>query len=191
MVGARASCVIRMESINVKGCLIRREFSEPIQPFQCNPSQSIAIRRNPSNPSQSIQYIIVIHPSQSIAIHPSQSTRNPSQSTRNPSQSTRNQSQSTRNPSQRQAHRLNAQHGSNAQHTELTQSWVRTCRRALEWGWGMRRDVEDGEVVMLTASEKLRRRQGLRRGEQRVSDARQPGSPDRIALAAYHRDGCR
>ena len=94
MVGARASCVIRMESINVKGCLIRREFSEPIQPFQCNPSQSIAIRRNPSNPSQSIQYIIVIHPSQSIAIHPSQSTRNPSQSTRNPSQSTRNQSQS-------------------------------------------------------------------------------------------------
>ena len=171
MVGARASCVIRMESINVKGCLIRREFSEPIQPFQCNPSQSIAIRRNPSNPSQSIQYIIVIHPSQSIAIHPSQSTRNPSQSTRNPSQSTRNQSQSTRNPSQRQAHRLNAQHGSNAQHTELTQSWVRTCRRALEWGWGMRRDVEDGEVVMLTASEKLRRRQGLRRGEQRVSDA--------------------
>ena len=177
MVGARASCVIRMESINVKGCLIRREFSEPIQPFQCNPSQSIAIRRNPSNPSQSIQYIIVIHPSQSIAIHPSQSTRNPSQS--------------TRNPSQRQAHRLNAQHGSNAQHTELTQSWVRTCRRALEWGWGMRRDVEDGEVVMLTASEKLRRRQGLRRGEQRVSDARQPGSPDRIALAAYHRDGRR
>ena len=156
-----------------------------------NPSQSIAIRRNPSNPSQSIQYIIVIHPSQSIAIHPSQSTRNPSQSTRNPSQSTRNQSQSTRNPSQRQAHRLNAQHGSNAQHTELTQSWVRTCRRALEWGWGMRRDVEDGEVVMLTASEKLRRRQGLRRGEQRVSDARQPGSPDRIALAAYHRDGRR
>ena len=111
-----------------------------------NPSQSIAIHRNPSNPSN--------------PFNPS----NPS------SQSNRNPSQSTRNPSQRQlAHRLNAQHGSNAQHSR-----VRTCRRALERGWGVAQgcvDREDGEVVLLTAPEKLRRRQGLRRGEQRVSDA--------------------
>jgi hypothetical protein len=64
---------------------------------------------------------------------------------------------------------LNAQHGSNAQHSR-----VRTCRRALERGWGVAQgcvDREDGEVVLLTAPEKLRRRQGLRRGEQRVSYA--------------------
>jgi hypothetical protein len=63
---------------------------------------------------------------------------------------------------------LNARHGSNAQHSR-----VRTCRRALERGWGVAQgcvDREDGEVVLLTAPEKLRRRQGLRRGEQRVSD---------------------
>ena len=140
--------------------------------------QSIAVRRNPSNPSQSIQSIIAIqsqsisNPSQSIAIH-----RNPSQSIQSiqsiiaiHSQSIAIHSQSTRNPSQRQlAHRLNAQHGSNAQHSR-----VRTCRCALERGWGVAQgcvDREDGEVVLLTAPEKLRRRQGLRRGEQRVSDA--------------------
>ena len=153
--------------------------------------QSIAVRRNPSNPSQSIQSIIAIqsqsisNPSQSIAIHrnpsnPSQSIaihRNPSQSIQSiqsiiaiHSQSIAIHSQSTRNPSQRQlAHRLNAQHGSNAQHSR-----VRTCRRALERGWGVAQgcvDREDGEVVLLTAPEKLRRRQGLRRGEQSVSDA--------------------
>ena len=65
----------------MKGCSNRRQFNEP---FQRNPSQSIAIHRNPCNPcnphrnphrnpSQSIAIHCV--PSQSIAIHRNASVR--------------------------------------------------------------------------------------------------------------------
>jgi hypothetical protein len=57
------------------------------------------------------------------------------------------------------------------------------CRRSAD-GWGVAQgcvDREDGEVVLLTAPEKLRRRQGLRRGEQRVSDAAAGLSPSHCA----------
>ena len=69
MVEARASCVIRIGSIKVKGCSNRRQFNEP---FQSIPSQSIAIHCNPSIAIHAIHAIhIAIHrnPSQSIAIH--------------------------------------------------------------------------------------------------------------------------
>jgi len=58
MVGARASCVIRMGSINVKGCLNRRELSEPfLIAIRRNPLQSIAIHPIHHNPSQSFEIL--------------------------------------------------------------------------------------------------------------------------------------
>ena len=142
------SRMMRMRSMHGKRCLNQCAFctANPLQSLTQSITESRHLHRTPSlsialhhTPWQSI----ILHhtPSQSIAIH--------------------------HNPSQQQAHRLNAQHGSNpaaAAGFEQVLGWLRARERGT-WGCADADCQEDGELEL------LRRRRGLHRGKQSVSDA--------------------